>query len=270
MAVDSVSSGASHRFDGSVAIVTGAGSGIGRAATELLAQRGACVVAVDRRAEGFEPGAFADHAGRVLTCVGDITDPEVNERAVEMAESAWGRLDVLVLNAGVRGSGDIVDVDMAEFDRSLNVNLRAAVLGVRAAVPAMRRAGNGGSIVAVASNTGLLGEANRWPYAAAKAGLINFVRSIALDLGVERIRANAVCPGPTLTGMTSFLPSAMPERFEYIRRQVALQRWAEPSEVAEAIAFLASSAASFITGAALPVDGGVTANTGQAPIPGGD
>jgi NAD(P)-dependent dehydrogenase (short-subunit alcohol dehydrogenase family) len=242
-----------------VAVVTGAASGIGRAVVELLAARGGRVVAVDLAAEAL---AVFEADDAVRTVAGDVTDESVNAAAVELAERTWGALDTLVLNAGVRGSGPIDTVDLDVFDRSIDVNLRAVVLGMRVGVPALRRAG-GGSIVVTSSNTGLAGEANRWPYAAAKAGVINLARSVAIDLGPEGIRVNAVCPGPTVTGMTQHVVDDQPERWAALQANVPLRRWAQAEEVAEAIVWLASPAASFVTGVALPVDGGVTAGTGQ-------
>ncbi len=207
-----------------IAIVTGAGSGIGLATVRLLAARGGKVVAVDLTSESL---AVFDGVEAVRTLVGDVTDESVNAAAVALAERTWGGLDVLVLNAGIRGSGQIDTVDMAVFDRSIDVNLRAVALGMRTGIPSLRRRG-GGAIVVTSSNTGLLGEANRWPYAAAKAGVINLVRSVAIDVGPDGIRVNAVCPGPTITGMTEHVIEQQPQRFAALQNNVPLRRWAEP------------------------------------------
>lgn len=252
--------------DAPVAIVTGAASGIGRATVELLVERGHRVVAGDLTESVLD--VYADVAD-VAPFVGDVVDEAVNQAMVALAETRWGRLDAVVLNAGVRGSGQIESADLAIFDRSIEVNVRAVVLGMRSSIPALRRAG-GGSIVATSSNTGLNGEVNRYPYATAKAAVINLCRTIAIDHAAERIRVNAVCPGPTRTGMTAHLTDENPERYELLRRNVPMQRWADAHEVAEAIVFLSSPAASFITGVALAVDGGVSANTGQAALPTGE
>ena len=241
---------------GRVAVVTGAASGIGRACAESILQRGGSVVAVDLAAPSWLDQATTAN-WRVI--VGDVTDDRVNANAVDAARGLGG-LHAMVLNAGLPASGAIDGLDMATFDRVLDVNLRAVVLGVRAGLPALRTA-QSPAIAVTASVSGLGGDPGLWAYNAAKGGVVNFVRAAAIELGRQGVRINAVCPGPIHTGMTAAL--AQSPVHESLRRHIPLGRWGEPAEVAAVLLFLASPAASFVNGAIVPVDGGVSANSAQ-------
>lgn len=236
-------------------IVTGGGSGIGRATVERLTRAGGSVVVVDR-----DVADLVD-AANLRVVAGDVTSAEINELAVATAEREFGGLDAVVLNAGVAASGDILDLPIEVFDRTWEVNVRAVLLGIRAATPALRRRG-GGRIVVTASTSGIAADPGMWPYNSAKAAAINLVRGAALDLARDGITVNAICPGPTETGMTAGIRD-VPAVHEALARSVPMQRWGLADEVAAVIEFFVSDAASFVTGAVVPVDGGVTANTGQ-------
>ncbi|MEV6218329.1 SDR family oxidoreductase [Nocardia sp. NPDC051833] len=244
-----------------VAIVTGAASGIGRATVELFAERGHDVVAVDVAERGL-----ADLGDGIVTLAGDIAAAAVNQAAVDTALSRFGRLDTIVLNAGIGGTPPLESPDaVGRADRILDVNLLGPVHGLRAALPALRD--SRGSAVFTASVAGLRGDTGNWAYNASKGALINLVRAFALDYAAQGIRINAIAPGLTRTGITAGVHQDHAV-LSALERRIPLGRLAEPREQAEAIWFLASPAASYITGTTLVVDGGLDADLGILPLPG--
>ena len=210
-----------------VAIVTGASSGIGLAAARRIVEQGGSVVLVDQREP--DPGAISSRnsaADRVRTVVGDVTAPLTYATAIVAAEKLGG-LNAMLLNAGMVASGSIESLDMDTFDRVIGVNLRSVVLGVRAGLPLLRKA-SGPAIAVTASVSGLGGDPGMWAYNTAKGGVVNFVRAAALELGGMGIRVNAVCPGPTHTGMTLGIQQS--PIHEELRRHIPLGRWGEPEK----------------------------------------
>ncbi|MCK8787358.1 glucose 1-dehydrogenase [Roseomonas sp. NAR14] len=241
-------------------IVTGGGSGIGRAAALLFAREGGQVVVADRSAEQARAtaGMITAAGGRALAVAVDVAESVRCADMVERCLEAFGRLDIAFNNAGVGSTGfDLPEEDEEAWDRIAAVNLKGVFLCMKYEIPAMRR-GGGGVIVNTASVAGLVGEKGIATYAATKHGVVGMTRTAALDHIGENIRINAVCPGGTLTPMVA-RSMQRPGVAELRMARHPIGRFAQPEEIARAALFLASDDASFIVGHALPVDGGLTA-----------
>ncbi len=243
-------------------LVTGAAGGIGRAACERFARNGWNVLAVDRDVEKLR---WADAAEHVATFGADVSSEEDNRRMIEAVEERFGGLHAVILNAGITGGGSIDEFAFEDFRNVISVNLFGAVLGIKAALPALRRQA-GGAIAVTSSTMGVAGDAGNWAYCASKHALIGLVRSLSREIAWEGIRINALCPGPTQeTGMTAPIRDVAPAHYEMLARSVPLQRWAEPDEMAAVLEFLVSPASSYVNGHAMVADGGAVVGTGLMP-----
>lgn len=240
------------------ALVTGGGSGIGRAIATQLVESGATVVVVDLNLDAATETVELIGPTRAVAAQADVRDPSQLENAVALAEQHWGRLDIVSSNAGLALTPTRVDlVPDEDFDRIFSVNVKGVWNTVRASIPALRRAG-GGSIVITGSIMGERTRPGQAAYASSKAAANHLARSFALDLAADNIRVNAVAPVATDTAMLpTFLGPDDPvaSKAAFIAG-IPLGRLALPTDVAAATVFLASDAASFLTGVVLPVDGG--------------
>lgn len=249
-------------FQDKVAIITGAASGIGAATATRLAAAGArlCVADVNATALAAHAAGLARPAADLITVTADVSNQTDVEAIIDAAVRHFGRIDILVNNAGMGSFGHVDQVAPEAWRQVMAVNLDSVYFAVRAAIPHL--AAVRGCIVNTASISGLRGDYGFSAYNAAKAGVINLTRTLALDHGPQGVRVNAVCPGLVATPLSAPLcdDAAVMEAYGQL---TPLGRAARPEEIADAILYLASDAATYITGEALVVDGGLTAATGQ-------
>ena len=253
-----------RRFEGKVAVITAGGSGIGAATARRFTQEGALVVIADlsgKRAEEVTKGIVAN-GGNAVCLKMDAADPDGVQAAIRLALDTYGRLDVMFNNAGAAEVASLEDTTIESWNRVIAVTLTSTFLGMKYCLPIMRTQGKG-AIINTASVSGTAGDYGLSSYNAAKAGVINLTRSAAIENAQYNIRVNCVCPGAINTRAAQILGPGREDEFRRLQAAVhPLGRMGEPEEIATTVLFLASDEASFITGEAIVVDGGVSAHTG--------
>ncbi len=253
------------RLEGKVAVITGAGSGIGLASAEAFAREGARVVLVGRNAGALQAAATSIGVARTAVVAADVAEPEANERMVRQAVERFGGLDIFVANAGVEGvSMPIEDYPIEMFDQVIAINLRGVFLGLKSTIPALRARG-GGSVVILSSIGGIRGRGQgNSAYIASKHAVVGLMRTAALETAAHGIRVNCVLPGPVETRMIRNIeenrsPGAPEVARATLVAGVPMKRYGSPAEVANVILFLASDESSLCTGGTFSADGGLAA-----------
>ncbi len=251
-----------NRFTQKVVVVTGAGSGIGEATAKRFAREGASVVLVGRNEEKLKKVHAQLEGEGHLVRAADVADLSDVEALFKEVASHFGRLDVLVNNAGIVKSGKVTELEVQDWKELMSVDLDGVFYCTRTAMPAL--IASKGNIVNVSSASGMGGDWGMSFYNAAKGAITNFTRALALDHGADGVRVNAVCPSLTRSELTDDMMDndALMAKF---KERIALGRPAEPEDIGDVIAFLASDDARFVTGVNLPVDGGLSASNGQPP-----
>jgi 3-oxoacyl-[acyl-carrier protein] reductase len=247
------------RLADKVAIVAGGGMGIGRACARLFAQEGARLVLcdIDSRAARETTEEITAERGQVIFVQADVADSEQVQRLVQRTLEACGRIDILYSSVAIYLRGKLTDLDESQWDRIMRVNVKSAYLLCKAVIPHMQQVG-GGSIILTSSSVGWQNSApNIAAYAASKFAITGLTKSLACELLADRIRVNCLCPGPTDTPMIH--NGRTPDELKTFIENLPGNRLADPLEIAEAALFLASEESRFVTGVALPVDGGQTA-----------